>query len=298
MAKVLPYRAFFYDKSSSGDLSKLVSPPYDVINESYRQELLARSPYNSVQLCLVDDPQDPSRYDKMKGLFQEWKKKQILGQTEKPAFYLIEDQFELDGQLTSRIGFVGLLEVSAFEKHEVLPHEHTLSGPKLDRLNLLKVMGAELSQIFMVYRDPKLILEQIYKAKKNEPPYAELCDDLHIKRRLWLIEDPNSLSSIQNLLSEQQLLIADGHHRYETALALYREEASERNRYAQAYFTNLENPNFVILPIHRIIQLPESMDEATFKSKLEKIFKLSPIRAGKLQEALKCRSGDALHMIV
>jgi uncharacterized protein (DUF1015 family) len=195
----------------------------------------------------------------MKSLYESWKKTGVLQQEPSAAFYLIEEKFDRDGQAMCRLGFVSLLEVSDFEKKQVLPHEFTLAGPKKDRLELLRTMGAETSQIFLCYQDENLLLEKIHSQLLNKPALLSTDRVEGVARKVWRIENPQDVSKIQQLLAKQSVLIADGHHRYETAVAFAKEDQTERSRYVQAYFMNLKSPGFSILPIHRIVSRPEGM---------------------------------------
>jgi uncharacterized protein (DUF1015 family) len=298
MANVLPFKAFLYNKKLRGEIKNLVSPPYDVISPKQQAELKARHENNSVKLCLVEDAQDSNRYQKMKALYQDWKEKSVLTQNESPSFYLIEDTFEAAGEKKTRIGFVGLLQTCEIEDKVVLPHEHTLKGPKVDRLALLKTMGAEFSQIFLSYKDPQLTVENIYEKKKNATPDFEIEDDLNIHRRMWLISDSAETAAMTKMFQDKELLIADGHHRYETAIAFKNEDGTERSKYVQCYFMNLDSPGFSIQPIHRLFSLPENMSHEDFKAKLSESFDLSEYSEElSFQELEKNKSDDEINFI-
>lgn len=278
MPEVKAFKAIRYSNDLKENLGELISPPYDVIKETERKAMLDKNKFNSVKLCLVEDLEDPDRYKKMRKEFEDWKAEGVLTQTDRESFYLIEDTYEIEGKPSKRIGFVGLLKTSPFEEKQVLPHEYTMSGPKKDRLALLEAMGAEFSQIFMCYQDPDFVLEKIYEEKSKTAPDLEGLDVMDVHRRVWFIQDKTQLEAIQNCLADKQLLIADGHHRYETAIYYAKNGPSEKSKYVQCYFTNSQNPDFNILPIHRITHLPEGMSEFDFQGRLEKTFKLSQLQ--------------------
>jgi len=275
MPKIRAFRAYTYNDTFKKKLEDLISPPYDVIKEDERKALLSKNPHNSVKLCLVEDAEDPDRYRKMKKVFEDWKSQKVLVQNQKPAFYLLEETYTIEGVKKQRIGFVGLLEVTPFENKEVLPHEFTLSGPKKDRLELLKTMGAEFSQVFLVYEDPQLVLEQIYEKKSRHDADLESKTSAGADRRVWFIDDADSISRLEKLLDKKDALIADGHHRYETALEYRKQSGGEASKYLQCYFTNAHNPNFSILPIHRLTDRPASISVSEFRQSLEKSYELT-----------------------
>jgi uncharacterized protein (DUF1015 family) len=268
MPKIFPFRAQLYSETFRNEIGKLISPPYDVISAEGFRNLKNLHSFQSVRLALTEDGDDARRYEKMRDLYRQWKKEKVLVTTPTPAFYLIEDTFETDGKKSRRVGFVALLEVTPFEKKEVLPHEYTLSGPKKDRFELLKMMRAEISQIFLCYKDASLTLEKIYdKISSATAPHFEGTDSSDIHRRLWTLTEREDIEQLQKLLSDHPVLIADGHHRYETAVAF-----SKESRFAQVYLTNLNTPGFAIHPIHRLFALPESTSQDKFFAQLEKKF--------------------------
>lgn len=271
MPKIFPFKAMLYSDQLRKSIGALLSPPYDVISTEGFARLRALSPYQSVQLALAGDSNDPERYEKMKDLYREWKSSGVLTQHTSKAFYLVEDRFESEGHQAIRIGFIALLEVSPFERKEILPHEYTLSGPKKDRLELLKTMRAELSQIFLCYQDPDLVVETIHRSYSERPALAGGRDTSGIHRRLWAIERADEIQRIQALVASSPALIADGHHRYETAVSFSKEAP-----FAQVYFTNLKSPGFSIHPIHRIFNLPATIGLQDFLTRLASFFEIIP----------------------
>jgi uncharacterized protein (DUF1015 family) len=206
----------------------------------------------------------------MSATYKEWKQSEVLTQERVPAYYFIKDEFLANGTPATRFGFVGLLELQEFGKGKVFPHEFTLAGPKKDRLALLEEMGAESSQIFFCYRDPQLTIESIFKSLSAETPRYQGIDSSGVKRSLWTISDPATIQSIESALSDCDFLIADGHHRYETALEYRRLHPGESSRFVQAYFTNSLSPGFAILPIHRLFRLPTGVTTESLIEDLKK----------------------------
>ncbi|MBN8555064.1 MAG: DUF1015 domain-containing protein [Deltaproteobacteria bacterium] len=280
MPKIIPHKALVYGSKYRSHLGELVSPPYDVISTEYFQKLKSQNEFNSVRLCLAENSEDSDRYQKMAKLLLDWKEKKVLETLDKPHFYLIEERFKTASGQHQRLGFVGLLEVSKFDKKEILPHEFTLAGPKKDRLELLKTMKAELSQIFFCYQDQNLALNKIFESKSKTSPFMEGEDPQGVYRKLWLITETSEIETLQKLMQSQSLLIADGHHRYETAVHFNETENSRNSKYVQGYFTNLDAPGFSILPIHRLFSLPQEMKIEDFISKLKQNYTLEAFKPG------------------
>ncbi|MDQ3066140.1 MAG: DUF1015 domain-containing protein, partial [Actinomycetota bacterium] len=203
MAVVKPFRALRYDEAAAGPLETLVAPPYDVISEEQRAELRARSPHNVVRLTLPDSEDEAARE------LEQWRADGILVE-EPPAVWALEQEYTgPDGIERTRFGIVASLEVEPYETGTVLPHERTHAGPKEGRLRLLRATRVQLEPIFLLYDGPAPV----------ERP--ERAPDLEVEgARLWRIDDP----TLVRAFDDKQLLIADGHHRYETAVAFHKEE--------------------------------------------------------------------------
>jgi uncharacterized protein (DUF1015 family) len=227
MAVVKPFRALRYDEDVAGRLDQLVAPPYDVIDESQRDELMARSPFNVVHLTLPDDEDDAAR------LWNEWLSDGVVIPEQVPSFWALEQEYVgPDGVPRTRSGLVASLRPEPYENRVVLPHERTHAGPKEGRLRLLRATGVHFEPIFLLYDGP--------------PPYAqpERAPDVETDGvKLWRILD----EGIEDAFADKQLLIADGHHRYETALAY----GAER---IPVVLVSTEDPGLMIFPTHRIAE--------------------------------------------
>ena len=251
--EVLPLNAIVYNQDKV-NMVDVVAPPYDVIDEKYQDELYARSEYNCVRLILnkADD-----RYSESAKCFSEWKEKEILIHTDKPAiFYIVQKYTNEKGKLIERKGFIARNKIEDFESKKILPHEFTMGGPKEDRFKLISATGAFYSQIFMVYNDEKQRIESEVAAKYlTKTPYMDITDDLGIQNLIYLIDNKDDIAIISEVLADKTLLIADGHHRYETSMR-YAKKHPE-NKYAQyvmSYFTNAADENLIIYPTHRIVE--------------------------------------------
>ena len=274
--EILPLEAIVYNQNKV-DLNDVIAPPYDVIDEKYLDELYERSKYNIARLILT---KGSNRYEDAKKYFEDWKNEEILIKTQKPAiFYIIQKYKNEKGKLIERKGFIARNKIEDFATKKILPHEFTMGGPKEDRFKLISATKAFFSQIFMVYDDKTFSVEKVAQKYLEKEPYMDVEDDLNVRNIVYLIDDEDDIRIIENTLSDKTLLIADGHHRYETSMK-YAKEHPE-NKYAQyvmSYFTNASDENLVIYPTHRII-------EKETPNLLEKISKYYEIETLKDKEA-------------
>ena len=246
--EIKPLEALVYNQDKV-DINDVIAPPYDVISSKYRDELYQRSPYNITRLIL-SNAEEP--YEDASKNFEEWIKNDILIRTEKPVILYLVQKYKLNGKEVTRKGFIARNKIEDFSTRNILPHEFTMSGPKEDRLKLTKACRANFSQIFMVYSDPEKQIENAVDL--SSAPFIDVTDDNGVRNTVWKIEDEQTIRLIEEVLKDKTLLIADGHHRYETALN-YRnflgENAGEAN-YVMSYFTNMDD-DLLIYPTHRII---------------------------------------------
>lgn len=246
--EIKPLEALVYNQDKV-EIKDVIAPPYDVISSKYRDELYQRSPYNITRLIL-SNAEDP--YEDASKNFEEWIKNDILIRTEKPVILYLVQKYNSNGKEVTRKGFIARNKIEDFSTRNILPHEFTMSGPKEDRLKLTKACRANFSQIFMVYSDPEKQIENAVDL--SSAPFIDVTDDNGVRNTVWKIEDEQTIRLIEEVLKDKTLLIADGHHRYETALN-YRnflgENAGEAN-YVMSYFTNMDD-DLLIYPTHRII---------------------------------------------
>jgi uncharacterized protein (DUF1015 family) len=263
MAEVLPLRALRYDLDAVGSLQDVVAPPYDVIDPAMRAELLARSPYNAVAIDLPKPygetgPQAEGDGDPYAGAaqsIQAWKQAGALVQEQEDTIWAMEQEYVgPDGAAHTRHGILARVRVEDFETGQVLPHERTLPGPKQDRLELMRATRCNLSPIFSLSTlDPWPIVRREIDRPYNEP-WGEAIDAAGTVTRLWRVDEPGVGIDITELLADAQLLIADGHHRYETAIA-YRDEVGGEgdHNYTLMAITGLDDPGLSIYPTHRLL---------------------------------------------
>ena len=258
MAEVQPFKSIHYNTNIITELSKVVAPPYDVISKSQQEELYKKSPNNIVRLDLNRES-DP--YPAAAAEMQRMLKENVLVQDDIPAIYPYFQTFNtLDGGTVTRRGFISWIRLEPFEAGVVLPHEHTLSGPKMDRLNLMKATKASFSQIFGIYGDPTKTIEKEYDKLAGQKPFLEANQD-GVNNKVHRITDGKLIGVFQKLLSGIPVYIADGHHRYETGLE-YRRQMREKNpqhtgnepyNFIMMYFTNIFDSGLVVYPTHRML---------------------------------------------
>ena len=255
MVDVKPLNAIVYNQNKV-KMEDVIAPPYDVILDDYRDELYKRSDYNVVKLILAkgstDANDEDNRYKNARKTFEQWLQDEVLIKLEKPAIlYLLQKYKMANGKEVTRKGFIARCKIEDFSTKNILPHEYTMGGPKADRLNLTKECKANFSQIFMVYADKEKQIENAIDYLQK--PFIDVTDDLGVRNIVYKIDDTKTIELIENVLKDKTLLIADGHHRYETAMN-YRNlnPDNKEAQYVMSYFTNLED-DLLIFPTHRII---------------------------------------------
>jgi uncharacterized protein (DUF1015 family) len=254
MADVQPLRALHYDPSVAGPLSDLVAPPYDVIDAGQRAELIARSPFNVVN---IDLPQgEPNPYSAAGELFDSWQLQGALVRDREPAIWAhTQDYAGADGGTLTRRGFFCRVRIEPYGPGRVRPHERTHPGPKEDRLRLTRATRANISPIFSLYSDPTHAAWEALAPGTRSAPWGEVSDADGTIHRLWRVSDPGVIASVQAATQDAELLIADGHHRYETMQA-YAEEVggTGEHRYILMCLVALEDPGLTVFPTHRLVR--------------------------------------------
>jgi uncharacterized protein (DUF1015 family) len=267
MADVQPLRALHYDRSIVGDLADVVSPPYDVIDADQRAALLARSPYNIVAVDLPQSgagrEQDP--YDAAGKLFESWQRQGALVRDGEPALWAHTQTYAgPDGRTFTRRGCFCRVRIEAYGPGRVRPHERTHPGPKEDRLRLTRATRANISPIFSLYSDPAHAAWDALAPATEREPWGEVADADGTVHRLWRVSDPPAIAAVQTATRDAELLIADGHHRYETMQAYAQEVGGEgKHRYILMCLVALEDPGLTVFPTHRLIRgLDQTQREA------------------------------------
>jgi uncharacterized protein (DUF1015 family) len=274
MAEVRSFRGLCYNLAKINQLADVVSPPYDVISPEQKKELLAKSPYNIVKLIL---PDGENPYQDAKRMLDEWIREQILQHDPDPSLYCYHQTFKTpEGEEKTRKGFLALIRLVNFDQGVVLPHEATLAAPKEDRLLLLRACKTNFSPIFSLYSDPEQKIERLLEPFTSMPPRARTQDPDGIVNHFWPISDPEAIRQISDLMKEHWVLIADGHHRYESCL-MYRDERARENKdpnasfhFALMYFCNMNQPGITVLPYNRaVFNLPSFEPDAIIKKSAE-----------------------------
>lgn len=259
MAQIRPFRGVRYNSAVVGDLRSVISPPYDIISPDQQTLLHLRHPYNAVHLDLS---QEVERYAYAAKTLRAWLDTGVLVRDHEPALYFSLQEFSLkDGSTRRRAGIFVALRLEEFSSGVVRPHERTFEDAKKDRLALLRACHMHLSPIFCLYSTPGWSLTQVVEPELRAAPLIDIVDEQNMKHRLWRVTDQRLIAEITTRLAPASLIIADGHHRYETALRYRREVAAQEPgsedapfHYVLAYLTNAQEDGLVILPTHRLLR--------------------------------------------
>lgn len=318
MARIYPFRAWRYNPSVVR-LEDVVTQPYDKISPSMQQAYYQRSPFNLVRIILglpelFDAERGENVYTRAGRDFRAWREQGVLVQEKDPCIFAYAQRFKVPGAeiVKERRGFISLGKLHDYSEQVVFRHEQTLSKPKSDRLNLLKATHAHFGQIFMLYSDPAGSVERILYDGAG-PAEAEVTDEYGVLHRLWRVADPAAINLLTTAMADKKLIIADGHHRYETALNYAKEHAPASPAKAEsstsqlpqpAYpeaaammtFVNMDSDGLVILPTHRVVHSLPSFDPAVFARAAEKFFTVEALPAAEADsciETLRRQQGTA-----
>lgn len=282
MADIKPFRGYIYNTEKIKDIAKILAPPYDVISPKMQDSLYKRSDFNVVRLILAKEESGKgkfeNKYKKAKSFFEEFIRENILVRDSLPSIYMYDQEYSVQGKKKNRTGFIALIKLQDPEKSKVLPHEHTFEGPKKDRLMLMREAKANSSSIFSIFADDRgSITSILQKEIKRSPIFDVYYED--IRQRLWRISDPKLISDIKAAMKGKQIFIADGHHRYETALTFRQEmrkgsqEQGERPfDYVMMYFASMDEAKLTILATHRVIKDTGGLRKENIKNLLAKHF--------------------------
>ncbi|MDW8222587.1 MAG: DUF1015 domain-containing protein [Gemmatales bacterium] len=271
MPEIQPFRAWRYDLGHVGTLSEVTAPPYDVIDEALQQRLYERHSYNVVRLILnriepTDDDQN-NRYTRAAACWRDWQREGILRQDSEPALYVYHQEFSWKGQTYVRRAILAVVRLEPFGQGKVYPHEETLPGPKEDRLRLLRATAANFCPLFGLYPDEDGTAQRLLDESVERWPPLQAQDDQGVVHRLWRVIEPHLINELQRWLYPRPLYIADGHHRYETALR-YREELRQAGlvnsdsapaNYVLMGLVGMSDPGLLILPTHRLFRGAQSL---------------------------------------
>ncbi len=282
MADVQPLRALHYDPVAAGALADVVAPPYDVIDPSQRAALLERSPFNVVAVDLPEGEPDP--YAAAREQFESWQAQGVLVRDEQPAIWAhTQDYTGPDGRRRTRRGFFCRVRIEGYGPGRVRPHERTHPGPKEDRLRLTRATKANISPIFSLYSDPENAAWAALEPATQQKPFGEVTDADGTTHRLWRVADPEAIAAVQAATREAELLIADGHHRYETMQA-YAEEVeaagtppNDEHHYILMCLVALEDPGLTVFPTHRLVNKLDEDGRAALAAALDRDFEIEEV---------------------
>jgi uncharacterized protein (DUF1015 family) len=301
MASIYPFRAWRYNPCAV-KLDDVVTQPYDKISPAMQQAYYQRSPFNLVRIILglpelFDAERGESVYTRAARDFSAWREQGVLIQEKDPCIFAYSQRFKVPGTeiVKERRGFIALGKVHDYAEKVVFRHEQTLSKPKGDRLNLLKATHAHFGQIFMLYSDPAGSIEKILY-DGNGPADAEVTDEYGVLHRLWKVNEPAVIRLLTTAMADKKLIIADGHHRYETALNYSKEHAPAAPAKAQhstsqlpqpeypeaavmMSFVNMDSDGLVVLPTHRVVHSLPGFDPTAFTRAAEEYFTMQALHA-------------------
>lgn len=274
MVQIVPFKGILYNQDIAGEIKLLVTPPYDVISKEEQDRYHRLHPCNIIHLDLgLDYPGDTvsdNRYTRAARLFSEWLSRGVIEKDQEPSLYLYEMEYPFSGEKRVLRGFICLVRLEDPGSEEILLHEATYPKPKSDRLNLLRACNATFSQIFAMYSDPReSILGLLYSQIDEGNPRIGFTDDKGITHRIWSISDRGVIQKVVEEFKEKKVFIADGHHRYETALA-YKNEAGYN--YTMMYLSSMEQSGLTIMPTHRLLKGPSVIPYEKLLERLKEFF--------------------------
>jgi len=288
VVRVKPFKAYRYDESKVGNLSRVVTPPYDIIKGAKVDELQGLSEHN-IAWIIKNKPRDGdssenNQYTRARDHLKKWIADGSLKQDEKDSFYVYGQNFEIGGRRLFRFGFIGLLELEEFASKEpdsesfagVLQHEETLPKDIVDRLSLCRSAMANFGQIFVIYPDKEGSVDAILEKNMKKNPVADITDTEGVRHRIWTIDMEADVQAVTDNMADKYIIIADGHHRYKTALQLSSENPDlESAKYRMLTFVNISNPGLIVLPTHRLVHNLEVFSKDKLLENIMQYFELA-----------------------
>jgi uncharacterized protein (DUF1015 family) len=278
LVDIRPFRAIRYTRKA-GDPKNLITQPYDKIDLALQREYYKKSAYNYCRLIL---PMEDNKYEIAQQRIQKWLSEGILSKDEEPAVFISRQDFKLSGRKCSRTGLIAALRLYTYGENMVFPHEVTYAGPKADRLNMLRTVQKDLEPVFLIYSDPEKRTVDFFAEITKTKPTIEIDDSFGVKHALWRVTDLQKLKLVQNAMDDKMLVITDGHHRYESAIA-YRDESRRKEKWTEdsafnfhmCYMVPVQDEGLVVLPTHRLLIDFELTNDAL--QALKRFFTLSEI---------------------
>jgi uncharacterized protein (DUF1015 family) len=277
--EIKAFKAYRFNPDVVGDNGKCIAPPYDVINPTQQKKLYEQNPYNIVRVILgKQEPTDNSQnnqYSRAAEYLKDWLKKNALKQDDKETIYAYVQSFVIGGKENKRSGFISLGKLAQFGSG-VQPHEKTLDGPKADRLKLTQATATQFELVFMLYDDSQQVADKIIdKVAAEKKSIIEFTDDDGVKHRIFPIDSPQDINLIEKMMAQKEGLIADGHHRYETALNYYNLTKNPAAQWLMIAFVNMHDEGLVVLPTHRLVGNLKNYNTDELIKKLQTHFKVT-----------------------
>jgi uncharacterized protein (DUF1015 family) len=288
---IFPFRGIAYNQQKAGDLSQLVTQPYDKIDESMQEAYYRRNEYNIVRIIKgreeAGDTAENNQYTRAADCFNRWLQEGILYQKDSAGIQAYHQTYMLDDGINRvRKGFVALGRLRNYDEGGIKPHENTLAGPKADRLNLMRATRANFGHVFMLYSDPGYDIEKALESHVAGPAHMTAMAESGVLHQMWSVNDDNTIDTIKQIMADKEVFIADGHHRYETALN-YRVEMSARGLHSEGNesvdnrmmtFINIHDKALTILPTHRAVFGVDPGRIARMKEEVENYFSVDEFR--------------------
>ena len=280
MAEIKPFKGYIYNSAKVKDMAMVLAPPYDVISREMQDDLYRKSRHNVVRLILTKGDKD--KYKRAKAYFEDFIAQRVLIRDKEPVIYVYGQEYDTPSGKKERLGFIALMKLEDPKESKVLPHEKTFANPKKDRLNLMKQARANLSSIFSLFVDDGSKVAGILEREARRKAVFDVYYD-DVRQRLWRISDPEKISEIKRAMAGKQVFIADGHHRYETAL-LFRDKMKAKEKHASGeepydyvmmYFTGLDDAKLTILATHRAVKDAGNLNKEQIIKSIGRHFKIS-----------------------
>ena len=310
MAEIVPFRALRYNPQFVPDLKLVVAPPYDVISAEAQERYHARHPHNVVRLILAREggqgAPGQDRYERAAWTFAAWQAEGILARDPEPGIYVAEQEFSMgEGHRIRRRGFMSLVRLASYDEKIVFPHEHTFAKYREDRLRLMRACPANLDPVFGFYPGQDGPIRAVLDRCTEADPQVQVTDEDGIRHRLWILRDPAEVTSLARAFRDRPVIIADGHHRYETALN-FRDERQARDtappevqrcrldNFVLMYLVSAGDPGLVILPTHRVIRQRPLLAREALRQALERFFRIEafPLDPGNPVMSLRIALAD------
>ncbi len=297
MAEIVPFKGFLYDPDKVGGLKNVVTPPYDVIPVPDQEKFHEKHPNSVIRLILGKqfdtDNENDNRHTRAAEYCSQWIQDKVLVKDEVPALYFTMSEYEALGQTHTRCGITARIRIEPFEKGVILPHEKTYSKVKSERLGLMKACAANYSSVFSLFQDPDSAILNIMKnAVQDVTPDQDFTDHSGHGQKLWKVTDTETAAKVGAAMVDKKIFIADGHHRYETALA-YRDWVAENDpafdenhpaNFIMMYLCSIADPGLIVLPAHRMLSDNGASNLMGFLEKAEKLFTIEKLPIEKKEE--------------